>query len=302
MAFNEYFTTVAEYNRAQFELFHALGYPAREVACSGPPARSCRWTRRGRPTCPRWATGRPRQPDDSRFFRDGCRSSSLRGRVVLDGRRQHAELYVRLQYIYRNSPMISHMRGGGRLPLKAFALFAGVLGSSPSRSAMADDNGPWSRTRSKTIPRPYTGHHHHSTAPELRHPGLRPSRPLPGLSGLWSRVPSRLRLRRRRPGRRRRRRLSLLRRPRLSPRRPRLRRIGGITPFPYYGGPGYPTPDHPNFFGGVGPLVPDQPVVTIATDRGDPVDATDYGPFTGSVPMPRHGSPRSRPSRGRCAS
>jgi outer membrane protein TolC len=31
-AFDEYFTTVAEYNRAQFELFHALGYPANEVA------------------------------------------------------------------------------------------------------------------------------------------------------------------------------------------------------------------------------------------------------------------------------
>jgi len=31
-AFNEYYSTVAEYNRAQFELFHALGYPAREVA------------------------------------------------------------------------------------------------------------------------------------------------------------------------------------------------------------------------------------------------------------------------------
>ncbi len=31
-AFNEYFTTVSEYNRAQFGLFHALGYPAREVA------------------------------------------------------------------------------------------------------------------------------------------------------------------------------------------------------------------------------------------------------------------------------
>ena len=30
-AFDEYFTTVAEYNRAQFELFHALGYPAREI-------------------------------------------------------------------------------------------------------------------------------------------------------------------------------------------------------------------------------------------------------------------------------
>ncbi len=32
VAFDEYFTTVAEYNRAQFELFHALGYPAQEVA------------------------------------------------------------------------------------------------------------------------------------------------------------------------------------------------------------------------------------------------------------------------------
>ncbi len=32
VAFNEYFTTVAEYNRAQFELFHAVGYPAREIA------------------------------------------------------------------------------------------------------------------------------------------------------------------------------------------------------------------------------------------------------------------------------
>ncbi len=31
-AFDEYFTTVAEYNRAQFELFHALGYPASEIA------------------------------------------------------------------------------------------------------------------------------------------------------------------------------------------------------------------------------------------------------------------------------
>jgi outer membrane protein TolC len=36
-AFDEYFTTVAEYNRAQFEVFHALGYPAREVASFQPP-------------------------------------------------------------------------------------------------------------------------------------------------------------------------------------------------------------------------------------------------------------------------
>jgi outer membrane protein TolC len=37
IAFNEYFTTVAEYNKAQFELFHALGYPAREVTALNTP-------------------------------------------------------------------------------------------------------------------------------------------------------------------------------------------------------------------------------------------------------------------------
>jgi hypothetical protein len=36
-AFEEYFATVSEYNRAQFELFHALGYPAREVSCLRTP-------------------------------------------------------------------------------------------------------------------------------------------------------------------------------------------------------------------------------------------------------------------------
>jgi outer membrane protein TolC len=37
IALDEYFTTVAEYNRAQFELFHALGYPAAELALHRPP-------------------------------------------------------------------------------------------------------------------------------------------------------------------------------------------------------------------------------------------------------------------------
>jgi outer membrane protein TolC len=37
LAFDEYFTTVADYNRAQFDLFHALGYPARELAAVRPP-------------------------------------------------------------------------------------------------------------------------------------------------------------------------------------------------------------------------------------------------------------------------
>jgi outer membrane protein TolC len=36
-AFDAYFTTVAEYNRAEFELFHALGYPANEITCLRPP-------------------------------------------------------------------------------------------------------------------------------------------------------------------------------------------------------------------------------------------------------------------------
>ena len=37
LALDEYFTTVAEYNRAQFELFHSLGYPAREITYVQPP-------------------------------------------------------------------------------------------------------------------------------------------------------------------------------------------------------------------------------------------------------------------------
>jgi len=36
-AYDNYFATVADYNRAQFELFHALGYPAREVTALRPP-------------------------------------------------------------------------------------------------------------------------------------------------------------------------------------------------------------------------------------------------------------------------
>ncbi len=37
VAIKEYYATVADYNRAQFELFHALGYPAREIADLRPP-------------------------------------------------------------------------------------------------------------------------------------------------------------------------------------------------------------------------------------------------------------------------
>ena len=37
LAYDAYYATVAEYNTAQFELFHALGYPAQEVSLSRRP-------------------------------------------------------------------------------------------------------------------------------------------------------------------------------------------------------------------------------------------------------------------------
>lgn len=37
VAFNQYFTTVQEYNRSQFQLFHAMGYPASEVTVLNNP-------------------------------------------------------------------------------------------------------------------------------------------------------------------------------------------------------------------------------------------------------------------------
>ena len=42
---------------------------------------------------------------------------------------------------------------------------------------------------------------------------------------------------------------------------PTLRRFGSITPFAYFGGPGAPTPECRNYFGSVGPLFTDRPVV-----------------------------------------
>ena len=65
LALDEYFTTVAEYNRAQFELFHALGYPAREITYVQTPGESSRWTRHGPITLPRWAMGRRRRPAEA---------------------------------------------------------------------------------------------------------------------------------------------------------------------------------------------------------------------------------------------
>jgi hypothetical protein len=67
---------------------------------------------------------------------------------------------------------------------------------------------------------------------------------------------------------------------------PCLRRFGGIVPFPYYGGPGGPSADGPNYFGSVGPLTPDNPVVTIESDPRDPAYTGGYGCFNGMIPYP----------------
>ncbi len=67
---------------------------------------------------------------------------------------------------------------------------------------------------------------------------------------------------------------------------PTLNRLGPITPFCFYGGPGGPSPDQTNFFGAVGPLSPDQPVVFFERDPSDPPYNDEYGGFTGSLPYP----------------
>ena len=63
---------------------------------------------------------------------------------------------------------------------------------------------------------------------------------------------------------------------------PRLRRIGGINPFAHFAGPGGPSPDRPQFYGGVGPLVPDPPVVKVVGGASE----MGYGAYHGMVPYP----------------
>jgi membrane-associated protease RseP (regulator of RpoE activity) len=65
---------------------------------------------------------------------------------------------------------------------------------------------------------------------------------------------------------------------------PCLRRCGHEQPFAYYGSPGFPTPEQPNFYGVVGPLIGDQPVITSGSSEPGP--GGDYGCFTGVLPYP----------------
>ena len=178
--------------------------------------------------------------------------------------------------------MIKHIRGGGRLPLKAFALLLGASLLS-GLSARAQDGGPVVAGPPPNGPVPYTGLHLFPGPESFGTLGYGPPGLQPGYQGF-----------------------SLNYHlgngygngalgvgadggypfyggPGYPHPAPHLRRIGGIVPFHYFGGPGYPTPDCPNFYGGSGPLVPDRPVVTIVTADGRLVGATDYGNFTGAV-------------------
>ena len=179
--------------------------------------------------------------------------------------------------------MIAHMRGSGKLPLKSFALLLG-LSVLTGRSAMAYDDGPMAIGPVQNGPQPYTGIHLFQGPASLGTLGYGPPGLQPGFQGFGlgyhlgygyggdalgvgadGGYP-------------------FYGGPGYPHCAPQLRRIGGMVPFPYFGGPGYPTPDHPNFFGEFGPLVADQPVVSIVTEEGLPVGATDYGSFTGAVP------------------
>ncbi|HVX12143.1 MAG TPA: TolC family protein [Pirellulales bacterium] len=61
-AFNEYFNTVANYNTSQFLLFHALGYPARELTFSRPPGEIIPVNTRRQGYLPPVGTGPPQAP------------------------------------------------------------------------------------------------------------------------------------------------------------------------------------------------------------------------------------------------
>jgi hypothetical protein len=61
-AFNEYFNTVADYNTAQFMLFHALGYPAREVTFWRTPGEIVPVNTERPGYLPRVGTGPPQPP------------------------------------------------------------------------------------------------------------------------------------------------------------------------------------------------------------------------------------------------
>jgi hypothetical protein len=62
--------------------------------------------------------------------------------------------------------------------------------------------------------------------------------------------------------------------------------VGASGGYPYYGGPGYPSDSHAQYFTGAPPLVVARPVALEAFEPGTPAFPGDYGPFTGAIPYP----------------
>ena len=179
--------------------------------------------------------------------------------------------------------MLSLVRGSGRLPLKGFALALGIsvfFGSS----VMADGDRPCGFCRGPL----------QTQEPGRRHSGLGRIRPLSGLVRLQSSLASRVRLRPVRVGRWRRRRISVLRRPWLSPPLAATPAIWAGDAFCLLRRPRLPSDGCSNYYSGIGGLAIEKPVVTIGEpgdlgyvgEDGDVPPDRGFGPFTGAIPYP----------------
>ena len=171
--------------------------------------------------------------------------------------------------------MNSLVRGGGRAPMTAHVRWHWGAGA-------------------------FRVHRHTPTRASSRACSTRAGSGLRRSLWLWTFLSPGLRLRRQLVGRWRLRRISVLRRARLSPRGAVPAGCGGITPFLFYGGPGYPSYGFPNFYGGVGPLAVERPVVTIDDQPRARLFRRLRRLYRGHIRIPKRTSPhtRLRPRRG----
>ena len=179
--------------------------------------------------------------------------------------------------------MLSLARGGGRLPLKAFAVTLGLLVLAGS-SVLADVDGHGNHNEGR-FKHGHLGYGTLGWAPYGLYPGLYgfSLRWHPGYGyGLYA--------------------LGVgadggypfYGGPGYPHEPPALRRFGPARPFAYYGGPDYPRYGCTNYFTHVSGLVIDKPVVTIGepgdigyvNENGDVYPGRDFGSYTGAFPYP----------------
>ena len=179
--------------------------------------------------------------------------------------------------------MLSLMRGGGRLPLRGFAVALGLcLFAEPWVLAGVDGHGDHGEGRFK---------HGHLGSGTL---GWEPYGLYPGLYGFSLRWHPGYGYGRYALGVGADGGYPFYGGPGYPHEPPALRRFGPARPFAYYGGPEFRGPDCPNFFMPVGPLVISKPVVTIGEPgdfgyvnaSGDVYPGHDFGSYTGAIPYP----------------